>query len=95
MAQRNAQRQLQQTVTALESKHGPGILRSAHDLARRLPAHLSTSFPQLDALTGCGGIPLDSMTILSGRATAGKLTLAYKAPTRIIWLAPAMLSPHE
>jgi hypothetical protein len=40
--------------------------------------HVSTGFPQLDAITGCGGAPLGAMTLLSGRTTSGKLTLAYK-----------------
>jgi hypothetical protein len=71
-------RRLDQTVAALETRYGAGVVRSAHDLTRRPPPHLSTGFPQLDALTGCGGIPLRNMSILSGRATSGKLTLAYK-----------------
>ena len=70
------QRQLQQTLTALEAAYGPGIVRRARDLKRPRPPHLATGFPQLDALTGCGGVPLGYMTLLSGRATAGKFTLA-------------------
>ena len=49
----------------------------------------STSFPALDAITGCQGVPLGDITLFSGRTTSGKLTLAYKTlmnarpPTRM------------
>lgn len=68
----------QQTIAALQSQFGPTAIRPARDLPRPRPPHLSTGFPALDALTGCDGIPLAAMTLLSGPATSGKLTLAYK-----------------
>jgi recombination protein RecA len=40
--------------------------------------HIVTGFDALDAMTGCGGIPLAAITLLSGRTTSGKLTVAYK-----------------
>ena len=42
------------------------------------PSVISTSFPPLDTLTGCNGVPLGVMTLLSGRSTSGKVTMAYK-----------------
>jgi hypothetical protein len=77
MAQRK-RRQLEQTVAALDARYGTGTVRPARDLARRLPAAVSTGFAQIDTLTGCGGVPLGWMTVLSGRSTSGKLTVAYK-----------------
>ena len=75
MSQR--QQRLQQVVAALETQYGAGVLRRATDAPPTIP-HLTTGFPTLDALTGCGGIPLGYMTLFSGRTTSGKLTLAYK-----------------
>ncbi len=40
--------------------------------------HVATGFATLDQMTGCQGIPLGAITLLSGRTTSGKLTLAYK-----------------
>jgi hypothetical protein len=69
--------QLEHAVAALEARHGGGVLRRATELAPNVP-HLSTGFSALDSLTGCGGIPLGAMTVLSGFSTSGKLTIAYK-----------------
>lgn len=72
-------RRLQQTVDALRRQYGEGIVRRASEMARpHAVAHVPTGFPELDDLTGCGGVPLNSLTLLSGRTTSGKLTLAYK-----------------
>jgi hypothetical protein len=40
--------------------------------------HISTTFPALDAITGCGGFPTGAITLLTGSNTSGKLTIAYK-----------------
>ena len=72
------QRRLHSTLAALEQRHGPGVVRRAADVDRRLPPHIRTGFPALDELTGCGGVPLGAMTLLSGRSTSGKLTVAFK-----------------
>jgi hypothetical protein len=71
--------QLEQTVAALRIHYGDGVLRRASELSsvRSVP-HIPTGFGQLDALTGCGGIPQGALTLLRGRTTSGKLTLAYK-----------------
>jgi hypothetical protein len=52
-------------------------VRSTLDDAPEIP-HISTTFPALDAVTGCGGFPAGAVTLLTGRSTSGKLTLAYK-----------------
>lgn len=74
---RGKQRQLDQVVAALEERHGAGVVRRAAEITPNVP-HLSTGFAALDSLTGCGGIPLGGMTLLTGVSTSGKLTLAYK-----------------
>jgi PAS domain-containing protein len=76
---RSRRQQLDQTVALLRKRYGDGIIRRAGELQQvAIPAHISTGFPQLDTLTGCGGLPLDGLTVFSGPATSGKLTIAYK-----------------
>jgi hypothetical protein len=78
MPRGNRQRQqLEHAVAALEARHGQGVLRRANEIEASVP-HVSTGFATLDALSGCGGVPLGEMTLLSGISTSGKLTLAYK-----------------
>lgn len=74
---RGRRQTLEHTVAELEAHYGTGVLRRANEIAPTVP-HISTGFPALDALTGCGGIPLSAMTLLSGLSTSGKLTIAYK-----------------
>ncbi len=79
-AQRGSKRhrqQLDQTVAALELRHGAGVLRRASEVTATVP-HLSTGFDALDSLTGCGGVPLGTMALFTGISTSGKLTIAYK-----------------
>ncbi len=72
-------RKLEQTVASLRRRYGDDIVRRAGEMGQRtLPPHLSTGFPELDRLTGCAGIPQGRLTLLSGRTTSGKLTVAYK-----------------
>ncbi|MEZ4682097.1 MAG: hypothetical protein R2932_48615 [Caldilineaceae bacterium] len=73
----SSRKRLDSTVAALQRRYGEGALRQGLS-ARAIPPHISTSFAPLDALTGCQGIPLSNITLLSGRMTSGKLTLAYK-----------------
>lgn len=76
---RSKKRRLESAVASIHQQHGPQALRKARDLPKqRTPPHISTTFTQLDELTGCGGIPLNAVTLLSGKTTSGKLTLAYK-----------------
>lgn len=72
------QRQLESTAAALHQRYGPQALRKAGDLPVALPPHIATGFPALDRLTGCKGIPLGEITLLTGQTTSGKLTVAYK-----------------
>jgi recombination protein RecA len=78
MSRGNRQRQkFDQTAAALELRYGPGVIRRANEIVHEVP-HLSTGFSTLDALTGCNGVPLGHMTLLSGVYTSGKETIAYK-----------------
>ncbi len=73
------QRKLESTAAVLHQRYGPQALRKASNLAGQVvPPHISTSFPALDAIIGCQGIPLGDTTLFSGHTTSGKLTLAYK-----------------
>ncbi len=64
-------------MATIQQQYGSKALRKGLP-RRRMPPHISTSFAQFDAATGCGGIPLGQLTLLSGPATSGKLTVAYK-----------------
>lgn len=72
------QRRLESAVAAIHQRYGAQALRRGADLGERTVPHIPTGFAALDAITGCGGVPLGALTLLSGRSTSGKLTLAYK-----------------
>lgn len=72
------QRRLQNAVASIQRRYGPQALRRGDDLSALKTPHITTGFPVLDAITGCDGAPLGALTLLSGRSTSGKLTLAYK-----------------
>ena len=78
MTRSRRQQRLDQAVALLRQQYGEGILRRASELEAAPPPHIPTGFVPLDALTGCGGIPLDNLTLLGGPTTSGKLTVAYK-----------------
>ena len=70
---------LDSVAAAIQQRHGPQALRLGSTLDDTLDIpHISTTFPALDAITGCGGFPAGAITLLTGRSTSGKLTLAYK-----------------
>ena len=72
-------RRLENAVAAMQQRHGPQALRKGGELAPAVTIpHIATGFSALDAMTGCQGVPLGALTLLSGRTTSGKLTLAYK-----------------
>lgn len=71
-------RKLESAVVAIQRQHGAQAIRRGTERPPAPPAAISTSFAQLDTLTGCKGVPLAHMSLLSGRSTSGKLTLAYK-----------------
>lgn len=79
MMKRSRKRRLDHTVALLRSRYGDEVVRRGSDLSQTtVPPHIPTGFVELDALTGCGGIPFGRTTILEGPSTSGKLTLAYK-----------------
>jgi len=72
------QRKLDAVVARLQLQYGPRAIRKA---AAALPApvtHISTTFPDLDAALGIGGLPCGRITEVIGPATSGKVTLAAK-----------------
>ncbi len=70
---------LEKSIGLLQVRYGPRVIQPASTLSHRsAPPHVSTGFVQLDALTGCGGVPLGAITLFTGRTTSGKLTVAYK-----------------
>jgi RecA/RadA recombinase len=71
-------RRLESAVAAIQQRHGTQAIRKAAEVAPAAVLHISTGFPALDAVTGCGGVPLGEISLLSGQSTSGKLTLAYK-----------------
>ncbi len=88
----NRRRRLEQTVAGLRRRYGERAIRRAAELERESPpAGIPTGFPELDRRTGCGGIPQGRLTLLSGRTTSGKLTLAYKVLARAQDERPAAL----
>ncbi len=72
---------LKAAITQMEHRWGTGVLAASRAEPGRVEG-LSTTFPALDQLTGTGGSPLHAITLLSGDATCGKLTVAYKVLSR-------------
>ncbi|MCL5951841.1 MAG: DNA recombination/repair protein RecA [Chloroflexi bacterium] len=72
---------LKAAITQMEHRWGTGVLAASHAPSSHRES-LSTTFPALDHLAGSGGIPLHAVTVLSGKATSGKLTVAYKVLSR-------------
>jgi hypothetical protein len=71
-------RRLESAVAALQRQHGSEVIRKGVSGRAAHPEALSTGFEGLDALTGCKGIPIGALTLISGRGTTGKITVAYK-----------------
>ena len=82
-------RRLDSAIVAIHERYGP---QAVHKGATPRPGaaipHIATGFAALDAMTGCQGLPLGALTLLSGRTTSGKFTVACK------FLASAQRSPH-
>lgn len=73
-------RVLESTVALLQKRYGAQAIKSAAEVQPpKKPGYISTGFAALDAITGCNGLPLGALTLLSGAATSGIVTLAYKA----------------
>ncbi len=80
---------VESAVAAMQERYGERALRRGADVRWETDTpHVSTGFPALDAITGCQGLPLGEVTLLSGPTTSGKLTLAYKV------LASAQCNRH-
>lgn len=63
----------------LEGRHGARVVQRGRDVPRiAVPPYIGAGFTQLDALTGCNGVPVGHVTLLTGKTTSGKLTIAYK-----------------
>jgi hypothetical protein len=70
---------LDATVATLQQRYHLQTLRQASDLSPSSKSgRIPSGFPQLDAITGCGGIPLGAITLLNGRSMDGCLPLAYQ-----------------
>jgi hypothetical protein len=70
---------LQRAVAALHARYGSDVLREAHELSAAVPPRFSTGFPALDALSGGGGVPQGHLTLFTGGATSGKLSVALRS----------------
>ncbi|HEY3341191.1 MAG TPA: hypothetical protein VGK81_04195 [Anaerolineae bacterium] len=77
-AKRTRSQRLDKSISLLQTRYGPRAVQPASTMPRQqIPPHISTGFTQLDAITGCAGIPLSAITLFTGQTTSGKLTLAY------------------
>ncbi len=72
---------LKSAIKQMEHRWGTGVLVASRAAQARAEG-LSTTFPELDHLTGVGGIPLHGVTLLAGHSTSGKLTVTYKVLNR-------------
>ena len=91
------QRKLDAVVARLQLQYGPRAIRKAAAAPPAPVAHISTTFPDLDAALGIGGLPRGRITEIIGPATSGKVTLAAKVlsaahGTRKPW-SPGSISP--
>jgi recombination protein RecA len=72
-------RRLATVVVNLQQRYGAAVVRKASEAARANPRlALPTSFPELDAALGSGGLPRGRLTEFLGAPTSGMVTLALK-----------------
>jgi hypothetical protein len=69
--------QLNTTVASLHSRFGIHSITSGKAISST-DVVIPTGFPGLDQILYIGGIPVNAITVLAGRITSGKRTLAYK-----------------
>ena len=82
-------RRLDTAIAAIYERHGPQMLRLGKEFTTYAAfPHIATGFLALDAITGCQGLPVGAITLLTGHTTSGKLTVAYK------FLAKAQRNSH-
>ncbi len=72
------QRKLDALVAHLQLRYGPRALNRAASRGVASPPHISTTFPDLDAALGIGGMPRGRISEIVGPATSGKVTLAAR-----------------
>ncbi len=73
------QRRLESAVAAIQRQHGTRSLHKGSNVSKNiLPQSIGTTFPTLDELTGCDGIPVGQTTLFTGPLGSGKLTVTYK-----------------
>ena len=73
------QRKLDALVTRLQVQYGPRAISRATAPPTPTPIpHISTTFPELDAALGIGGLPRGRISQISGPVTSGKVTLAAR-----------------
>ena len=68
----------QALVHGLQQRWGPRALQRGRDASTAQGAVLPTAIAALDALLPHGGLPRGALSILQGRATSGKTTLALR-----------------
>jgi RecA/RadA recombinase len=71
------QRKLDAVVARLQLQYGPRAIRKTAAAPPAPVAHISMTFPDLDAALGIGGLPRGRITEIIGPATSGKVTLAH------------------
>ncbi len=71
-------RKLEAVVARLQLQYGPrAVRRSGAEPPPAIPC-ISTTFAELDAALGLGGLPRGRLSEITGPATSGKITLAAK-----------------
>ncbi len=71
------QEKLNTTVASLHSRYGIHSISTGKALSAE-EVFIPTGFAALDQIFFGGGIPVNALTVLAGRFTSGKRTLAYK-----------------
>ena len=75
----NRQRRRPRSIVRMNFPQGQRTMLSSRDQRQRQlpPASVSSGFLGIDRLTGCQGIPLSHITLLTGDEIVGKRVLAY------------------
>ncbi len=77
-------KRFESALAQLQQRFGTQVLVPARSTNPR-PSTIPTGFAQLDEALGIGGVPRRFITLLSGRGTTGKVTLAYKVLSHAQW----------
>jgi recombination protein RecA len=93
---RNSQK-LDKAIEFVQARYSASALQRGSQVREIHPPAVASGFPQLDVLTGCNGIPLNHITLLSGGGrdiTSGKLTLGYKILANAQLSSPSARRKH-